>query len=172
MRAPTTSIILTKFIAHVWLVSVPLFADSLSRLALPLVAALFHAVLILATELADPWGNDFHDLPLEAVMTSLATPLWSEAERARVPDAVDWLNRGLTAGDWTHAGPEHAIPRSKVTGAFVGEAMDFSAMCTLFQVQGFSSWERYLCAQRQDMEDAAWRGQRLPQYLQALDVRD
>jgi len=72
VRSPTTKFTVGNIAVNLFLISIPLVnADLISPVVLPVVAAMFYAVLRLSFELGDPWGegaDGLHDLPLLDVM--------------------------------------------------------------------------------------------------------
>jgi len=140
VRTPTTRYTVGKAAVNFFLCLVPIVNEDLaSAVMLPIVASMFYAVLNLAKELSDPWGNSLHDLPLPDVLRYLALPAFKEQDQGYVEEAVQWLNKGLKTGDWTHKNGSNPIPRTKATEPNKGETIDFNRMRTLHEVSGFKS---------------------------------
>jgi len=97
VRYPPSKTMLTRLAVQGFLFMIPIFnMDLVTRVVTPLVACIFIAILQLSNELADPWGSDFHDLPVLEVMQLLCAPVWFEGrstfrECARV--VQQWFNR-------------------------------------------------------------------------------
>eukprot|EP00747_Dinoflagellata_sp_TGD_P171240 gnl/TRDRNA2_/TRDRNA2_204853_c0_seq1.p1 gnl/TRDRNA2_/TRDRNA2_204853_c0~~gnl/TRDRNA2_/TRDRNA2_204853_c0_seq1.p1 ORF type:complete len:274 (-),score=44.82 gnl/TRDRNA2_/TRDRNA2_204853_c0_seq1:221-1042(-) len=168
VRSPTTKMIVSRVAVHLFVIMIAIFnEDIVSQMMLPLTAGLFVSILSLAAELSDPWGKDFHDLPLSQVMLYCSTPAWSEEDNGQVSSAIAWLNKGLTEGIWTYGEPGSAtaIPRRKVIAPNKGEMIDFNDMRTLVQVSGTESWSKFIQLQKKDMDNSAARGRRMVSYL-------
>lgn len=172
VRSPTTKFTVGSIAVNLFLISIPLVnADLISPVVLPIVAAMFYAVMQLAFEIGDPWGegaDNLHDLPLLNVMRFLSTPMFSETDKGEIDMCVAWLTRGLQEGKWDYPGDargEHTIPRKKHTDPNRGETIDFLSMRTLADVAGYRSWDSFLAKQGSDMWAAEQNGRRLPTYL-------
>jgi len=169
VRSPTTKLTVGKIAVHFFLLSIPLVnGDFVSPIILPMVAAMFYAILQLSQELGDPWGmvggQDLHELPLLQVMGFLALPMFAELDFPEIDATVRWLNTGLLTGAWTFGG-ENPIPRTKAIDPNKGCVIDFEAQRTLGEVAGFKTWDSFLMHQRQDMGAAERNGRRMPVYL-------
>jgi hypothetical protein len=169
VRSPTTKYTVGNIAVNLFLVSIPIVnADLISPVMMPVVAAMFYAVLGLSRELADPWGegaDGLHDLPLLDVMRYLSIPMFSELDMGEVDSGVEWLSNGLQTGVWNFNRGDQPIPRHKTVEPNKGELIDFSSMRTLAEVAGFKSWENFMNEQAQDMAVAEQNGRRLPTYL-------
>jgi len=165
VHAPTTGPWLNGVTVHAWLLFVPIFGDPASRVTLPFVAIIFQAVLTLAVELNDPWGNDFHDLPLQTVMASMAAPAWTEKDQECIPEVIEWLNRGLTANVWTKDEQGYPIPRKVRRGPRFGQDIHFGEMLSLYEVAGFATWDEFMASARNDLANAKSHDRRMASYV-------
>jgi len=170
VRSPTTAIVLNRLVVHVWLMSVPLFADRCSIVALPFVASIWQALLSLAVELSDPWGHSFHDLPLDLVLNTLAAPN-SHADKESIQSSIEWLNRGLTTDNWTCEDPVYPIPRQCRRGANKGANMDFDQMICLNEVAGYPTWEQFMDSASDELQISHVHHRRLAEYCRTIDAR-
>lgn len=165
VRTPTTRFMVGKAAVNVFLLMVPIVnEDMFSALMLPGVAAMFYAVLNLSAELADPWGEGLHALPLEMVLKFVSLPSWCEGDIETIQDSIAWLNRGLKTGNWTYEGT-NPIPRPKNTEPNRGANIDFNRMRALPGVAGCSSWESFMRAKQQELNYAMQAGRRLARYV-------
>eukprot|EP00928_Gymnodinium_smaydae_P045350 TRINITY_DN30244_c0_g1_i1.p1 TRINITY_DN30244_c0_g1~~TRINITY_DN30244_c0_g1_i1.p1 ORF type:complete len:433 (-),score=68.55 TRINITY_DN30244_c0_g1_i1:196-1494(-) len=165
VRTPTTRFTIGKFVLHVYLLAVPINNNDLvSTILLPVLAMMFFSIISFATDVSDPWGTDFHDLPLSNVMRFLSTPLIGEEDEGQINEAIAWFNEGMTRGRWT-CGGAHPIPREKVQAPNKGYCINFADMRTLAEVSGFKTFESFQRMQRNDMEMAEAEGRRLPSYV-------
>lgn len=178
VRSPNAKQLLTKLAVQLFLLVIPLVNEDVLTLALlPPVAAMFNAIVQLSGELADPWGDDDHDLPLREVMGVLSTPVWYDGDEEKAEESLRWLNKGLTENSWLHPGNEtprgvgNMIPRKKVRGDGAGMQVDFQDWRTLSEIaHGHTNWERFLSEKAKDMDQAKHRGRRMPDYLRGEQV--
>mmetsp|Transcript_55707 Transcript_55707/g.110659 ORF Transcript_55707/g.110659 Transcript_55707/m.110659 type:complete len:496 (+) Transcript_55707:91-1578(+) len=170
VRSPRTRIILTKVVVLMFLTLMPVFNDDdVTIVLIPVLAAVFFAVLELSNELSDPWDCDYHDIPLRTVMVYLATPQFLEEDEQELEAAVAWLNRGLTEDQWDYGTPGDcfAIPRKRLEGTKMGADVDFHDMRSLSKLAGFKSWELFLEDAEKDMWESEAAGARMPAYLRS-----
>jgi len=172
VKSPATKNMLGLVAVHAFLLTIPLVNPDLFTLgAMPFISCIFVAIMGLTQELADPWGDDFHDLPLKEVMAVIAAPVWYEGDRVVASDSLAWLNRGLVDNKWDHAGHSdcgvrrHEIPREKKRGEDKGQMVTFDDFRTLAEVTGHRTYQSFLEEKRKDMEEAEGRGRRMPGYL-------
>ena len=161
---------MTKIVVLMFLTVMPVFNDDdVTIVLIPVLAAVFMAVLELSNELADPWDCDYHDVPLRTVMIYLATPQFLEEDEEQLDAAVAWLNRGLTEDKWDYGRPgdRFAIPRKRLEGTQMGANVDFHDMRSLSKLAGFKSWKVFLEAAEEDMREAEADGRRMPAYLRS-----
>jgi len=170
VRSPRTRIVMTKIVVLLFLTVMPVFNDDeVTIILIPVLAAVFFAVLELSNELSDPWDCDYHDIPLRTVMVYLATPQFLEEDEQELEAAVAWLNRGLTEDQWDYGRPgdRFAIPRKRLEGTRMGADVDFHDMRSLSKLAGFKSWELFLEDAEKDMWESEAAGARMPAYLRS-----
>lgn len=169
VTTPTTKHYLAQSTVQTFLCGIPLFNEDIVTLCfLPFVAALLISILHLSAELVDPWGRDYHDLPIQEVLNYLSVPEWFGDDYDHMAEAIAWLNRGMTENDWVFRG-EHPIPREKRRGSHKGVVINFEDYRALKDMAGFASFEELLRVTGKDMNDAAARGRRMPVFLRWRD---
>lgn len=169
VRAPSTRLAITRVAVQLFFIVIPLFnEDWITQAMVPFVACLFLCMVKLANEISDPWGNDFHDLPLRLVMMYLSIPEVSETDAGKTESVVRWLNSGLQCGKWEFNDDDYCIPRPKKQYPQKGQEITFEDVRTISQVMGYKSHESFLKAAGADMDGAESRKRRLPGWLKTL----
>merc|ERR1719506_753708 len=118
----------------------------------------------LSSEIAEPWGESYHHLPVGDVMYYLSVPSWFGSDQGEAADAIEWLNKGMSENDWTWSG-KSPIPREKRKGAHKGEVVCFDDYRTLHHLTGHDTFSEFLKIKEQDMSEAQGRGRRMPKFL-------
>jgi hypothetical protein len=178
VRSPYTKHLLTRIAVCTFLFVIPFIQeDFITVYLLPPVAAMFIAILQLSGELADPWGDDDHDLPLKEVMGVLVRPLWFEGDEEKAAESLRWLNAGLTENRWDHPGEKtpdgyiNTIPRNKVEDGS-GLEVNFKDFRTLSEIAaGLKIWSSFLDSTTKDMDRSRSHGHRMPDYLHGNKVQ-
>lgn len=165
VRSPTTRHVLGRACVEMFLISLPIFNQDLVTLAaLPFVAAVLVAIIHLSSEISEPWGEEFHHLPVKAVMSFLSVPTWVGDDKDEAEKAIIWLNKGMSESDWTWNG-EDPIPREKRQGSNKGAVINFEDYRSMHLVTGYKSFASFVSMKAKDMSEAASRGRRMPKYL-------
>jgi len=191
VKSPNTRHQLTRAVVQLFFFVVPLFnEDLITQVMVPVVAALFVAMIEFAQELADPWGNDHHSMPLNDMLKYLAWPVDTEGStEAAVDEAIKWMNKGLrgpaggnsetvdekdekdeksTAKHWeTLPGVEPKFPRKKRFHPNAGEEITFNGMRTIPQIANRKDWDTFIAAVKDDMKASELRGRDMPVWLRA-----
>lgn len=165
VRSPTTRHVLGRTCVELFLIGIPLFnEDIVTLIVLPFVAAVLVAISHLSTEIAEPWGEDFHDLPMDDILYFLSVPSWFGKDQQVAPECVAWLNRGMSDNDWTWKG-DSPVPREKRRGSSKGVVINFEDYRTLAEIDGHETFQELLSSHGRDMNEAEARGRRMPKYL-------
>jgi len=165
VRSPTTTGMLRRTCVEIFLLSIPLFNDDIVTLCLlPLVACAMLALVFLAKEIAEPWGQDYHHLPVANVMHFLSVPSWFGHDSSYSAEAIAWLNKGMIENNWTWNGHD-PIPREKRAGSNKGDFINFEDYRTLHRLTGYNTFSEFVSVKAKDMAEADARGRRMPKYL-------
>jgi hypothetical protein len=165
VRAPTTRNVLARQCVDLFLITIPIFNEDLVTLVmLPVVACVLNGIVSLSCEIAEPWLEDYHDLPMKEVMYFNSVPVWFGKDQSVCAEAIAWLNKGLMEADFECKG-DHPIPREKRRGSNKGDHMNFDRFTALHDVAGYESFQEFVDAKREDMDHAEKRGRRMPSYL-------
>jgi hypothetical protein len=166
VRTPKTAHTMTRAAVQVFFIVIPVFnEDVVTQVMVPFVAAIFIAMLQLAKELTDPFDeSNVHCVPLQDVMFFMAKPSVMQSESSDVKGAIEWMNRGLTKSEWEFDG-EPKFPRKKNTYPNKGEMINFIDMRNIADIMNMESWDNFIKATNEDMDDAISRNREMPKHL-------
>lgn len=165
VRSPTTTHMLGRTCVELFLLAIPMFNDDIVTMCLlPFVASAMLAIVHLSAEIAEPWGEEYHHLPVRSVMHFLSVPSWFGNDQAQAPEAIAWLNKGMIDNNWAWNGND-PIPREKRAGSSKGEFISFEDYRTLHHLTGYKTFAEFIRVKAKDMAEAEARGRRMPKYL-------
>jgi hypothetical protein len=165
VRSPSTRHMLGRTCVELFLLAIPMFNDDIVTLCLlPFVASAMLAIIHLSTEIAEPWGEDYHHLPVQSVMHFCSVPSWFGNDQVEAAEAIAWMNKGMIDNDWTWVG-KHPIPREKRRGSDKGAFISFEDYRPLHHLSGYKTFSEFINSKEKDMREAESRGRRMPKFL-------